>query len=66
MTSFPKALTRLPSTFIHMAGIPACFMAASMLYEPKALTELLRAGGFRGGQTFIGRGGGGMMGPGTK
>lgn len=44
MTSFPKALTRLPSTFIHMAGIPACFLAAAMLYEPKALTELLRAG----------------------
>ena len=42
MTSFPKALTRLPSTFIHMAGVPACFLAAAMLYEPKALTELIR------------------------
>ena len=44
MRSFPRALTRLPSTFFHIGALPACFLIAAMVYEPKALGELMCAG----------------------
>ena len=44
MTGFPKGLTRLPSTFIHIGAIPAFFLASALMYEPKALIALLNAG----------------------
>ena len=49
MTSFPRALTRLPATFIHIGALPAFFLAAALLYEPKARITLMDAGGM---QTF--------------
>ena len=45
MSTFPKALTRLPSTFIHIGAFPAYFLAATLMYEPKALSRLMDAGG---------------------
>ena len=44
MTSFPKALTRLPATFMHIGAIPAFFLISALLYEPKALSALMDAG----------------------
>ena len=44
MNKYPKALSRLPATFLHIGAIPACFLAAAMLYEPKALGALMNAG----------------------
>lgn len=44
MTQFPKALNRLPSTFIHIGALPAFFLAAALMYEPKALETLMNAG----------------------
>ncbi len=44
MKGFPKALTRLPSTFIHIGAVPACFLVGALLYEPKALRALMNAG----------------------
>ena len=44
MKGFPKALTRLPSTFIHIGAVPASFLVGALVYEPKALGELMTAG----------------------
>ena len=44
MKVFPKAIVRLPSTFIHMAAVPVCFLVGALAYEPKALSALLDAG----------------------
>lgn len=44
MTTFPKALTRLPATLIHIVTLPAFFMAAALLYEPRALGVLMGSG----------------------
>ncbi len=44
MTSFPRSLTRLPATFLHMAALPAFFLVAVLLYEPRALDHLMESG----------------------
>ena len=44
MNGFPKALTRLPSTFIHIGAVPATFLIGALVYEPKALSHLMNAG----------------------
>ena len=44
METFPKAITRLPSAFIHMAALPVSFLTAALVYEPKALDALMDAG----------------------
>ena len=44
METFPKAITRLPSTFIHMGALPISFLVAALAYEPKALDALMNAG----------------------
>lgn len=44
MTSFPKAITRLPASLIHIGVQPVFFMAAALLYEPKGLVTLMNAG----------------------
>ena len=44
MKVLPRAITHLPSTFIHMAAIPACFLFGALAYEPKALSTLMAAG----------------------
>ena len=44
MKGFPKALTRLPSTFIHIGAVPASFLVGALIYEPKALGLLMQAG----------------------
>lgn len=49
MKGFPRALTKLPATFIHMGTLPSYFLAATLLFEPRALMKLMEAGGM---QTF--------------
>ena len=44
MKAFPRALTRLPSTFIHMAAVPLSFLVGALVYEPAALHRLMDAG----------------------
>ncbi len=44
MNRFPKDLMRLPAGFIHVAAIPAAFLAAVLMYEPRALSQLMEAG----------------------
>ena len=44
MTSFPKAITRLPASLIHILALPVSFMAAALIYEPKALGVLMGSG----------------------
>ena len=44
MTSFPKAILRLPASLIHIGAQPLFFMAAALFYEPKALEVLMDSG----------------------
>ena len=44
MTRFSKALTRLPSSLIHIAAQPVFFLAAALLYEPRPLGVLMASG----------------------
>jgi len=44
MTSFPRSLTKLPATFIHIAVIPISFLVGALMYEPKALDRLMDSG----------------------
>ena len=44
MTNFPKAITRLPASLIHILALPVSFMAAALMYEPKALGVLMGSG----------------------
>lgn len=46
MKGFPKALTRLPSTFIHIGAVPASFLIGALVYEPKALSALMNGDSF--------------------
>ncbi|MBR4808720.1 MAG: LytTR family transcriptional regulator [Bacteroidales bacterium] len=53
MKTFPRALTRLPSTFIHMAALPVSFLVGALVYEPAALNSLMGAGDSYAGMTSV-------------
>ena len=44
MKAFPRAITRLPSTLIHIFGVSASFMVTALMYHPKGLDALMQAG----------------------
>ncbi|MBO4476636.1 MAG: LytTR family transcriptional regulator [Bacteroidales bacterium] len=44
MTSFPRSLTRLPATFIHIGAVPVFFLIGALMYEPLALNSLMDSG----------------------
>lgn len=44
MKAFPRAILRLPSTFIHIGAVSASFLAGALVYQPKALSSLMEAG----------------------